>query len=367
LFFSDLYRADASLSEWEEVSVSQDFANAVREKYQGDQVVNIEIDEVLTHRIGTFSFSTAQDNAFWGGGRGLAYIRNATATVGCDSNDPDDRCNINHWNDFDNDNRIDWGEWVDMNNDGVINAGVDVLDDNGNVIGINIDSDDQPEVVDSNASGFFIEINNVEVTVESTTGGSELYEMDYDVNPELRRSEWNDMNSDNVVDPGEISHESTVLSDLWRINDSDDWEAIQQDDEAYERYGGLGFSVGTRSYLIGGENDIPDFTSIYRMDNSGANPMEITGLERMQALFGVYFIIDDVVYFGGGEDSEGNLRGLNLKAFNTSVPEVKDAIGCGLNSLSGGVGFASESKGFIGLGRVDDDEITNELWMYIPK
>lgn len=361
-----------------------DFAEAMK-NYEGADVASTAMERALAarpliSRTAAYSFSNADNHIIFGGGRGKEFARNKEAEVNCPK-EADNDCDPMDWNDFDEDKKIDWGEWIDLNGNGVINAGDTVENEMNEVIGINIDSDASIEVTRKNSEGYFIRVEGKEVTImpilpSDASTENELFVKRYGSNPtNIKRAEWRDNLVFNMtIDPGEIKLADATKSDLWILESGDgEWKSLKYlyDEEidgeegiAFLRYGATSFSIGGKSYLLGGAIDEDAFAQSYEFNNDGSSPETID--VNFNALFGLNFVIDDKVYFGGGEDLDGDVRSLNFKAFTVSEGE-NNVVGCGLNTLSRGVAFSVGNKGFIGVGRVKEDELTNALWMYIPE
>jgi N-acetylneuraminic acid mutarotase len=170
---------------------------------------------------------------------------------------------------------------------------------------------------------------------------------------------------------GDIAYVGTgILSgvaypDFWKYS-SEGWEGVN---EANTRWLAVAFSIGNKGYIGTGldENgdELKDFWEYDPSTGVWTQKADLGGPARYSS---VGFSIDGKGYIGGGNDpSEVYLKDFwEYDPANNEWTQKADIGGEQVSARGGATSFTLGEKGYVGLGRGEDDNFLKDFWEYDP-
>jgi hypothetical protein len=159
---------------------------------------------------------------------------------------------------------------------------------------------------------------------------------------------------------------TTYANDFWEYDPSTDTWAQKADFGGTARTFASGFSIGTKGYIGTGNDGIQknDFWEYNPASNIWTQKADFGGIPREGA---VGFSIGLKGYMGTGELKDAFITKLNdFWEYNPSTDTwIQKANVGGISGRSFAAGFNIGSKGYIGTGHIDGT-LTNDFWEYDP-
>lgn len=135
-----------------------------------------------------------------------------------------------------------------------------------------------------------------------------------------------------------------------------------------KRYAATMWEIGSNTYLIGGDTIAPidlsnTITNLYKLDGTSFSQDLVIDNNFKDRIHPFSFVINGKGYVGGGEFANGDPVNLDLWEFDPTASSFVEVAGCGINSLTKGVGFSANGKGYV----FGNYEGKAECYVYIPK
>ena len=173
------------------------------------------------------------------------------------------------------------------------------------------------------------------------------------------------------------------LKDTWEYTPSSNtWRQVD-DFPGDIRYGALSFTIDNYAYVGCGYNDDGSLKDFYRYDPNqadGSHWTKIEGYGGSKRAMGMAFVINKVAYIVGGKNNNSDCKDMwkfdgttwTRLRYITNDDDLVEGTDKSFNDdytsivRYGGVAFALNGKGYIGLGAAASGSYRSNYWIYDP-
>lgn len=175
----------------------------------------------------------------------------------------------------------------------------------------------------------------------------------------------------------------TYMKDTWEFDPTSNTWTQTDNFPGDARYGALSFTLGNYAYVGCGYNDDGSLKDFYKFDPSavsGSKWSKVEGFGGQKRMFGMAFVINNVVYIVGGKNNSSDCTDMwkfdgstwtRLRYINNDddlVSETDKSFNDDYTSIvrNAGCAFSVNGKGYICLGATAGGTSRLNYWIYDP-